>query len=154
MSDQVPDTDNDVIARIDALHDLFRRRLLDDRDKRAMLQTLAERLELAERRRDSEHLRPLTHHLALVVDRADSAGEDNPLAQSLADEICDALAAYGVVQVPATGPVLAGQHEVLDAGGAAPAEALHIVRLVRRGFVKDGVVLRPALVIAEPDRSS
>lgn len=149
MTAGAPEQPDEVIQRLDALLDLFRRRLLDDRDKRAMLQTLAERLELAERRREPEFVRPLAHRLVLVLDRIRNSGSTDPFVASVAEELSDVLASIGVVEVPAEGPVLPHEHEVVDAGDAAPSDPLRIVEVLRRGYAKDAIVIRPATVRAE-----
>lgn len=141
----------DVVGRLDDLRDLFRRRLLDDRDKRRLLHELAERAERADRRREPELLTPLVRQLALVMDRMDDSGDPSGLAASFADEIVDILAIHGIAQVAGHGPVDPQCHEVavIEAEPARAQQAqLLVARVLRRGFMLNGRVVRPAQVVA------
>jgi molecular chaperone GrpE (heat shock protein) len=160
----------DLESRLDSLADqltklgdLFRRRLLDDRDKRTLIDQLTEKVDRLERSSAAEAARPLVTRLALVIDRldatlstaADSANgaacsgpqAEDPvmgLVRSIADEILDVLDAMGVTVVDEAGVFDPKCHEVVEVSGEG--SSLEVLAVRRRGFVKDGVVLRPALV--------
>lgn len=131
---------------VDDLRDLFRRRLIDDREKRQTIDLLHRRVEELERTRAAETLRPLVHRVALIIDRiqsADATGAD--LLASVADELHDLLLSLGVSTIDATGDFDPRRHEVAGVdGGDGPR--LAITRLLRGGYEKDGVVLRAAVV--------
>lgn len=139
-----------VEARLDELTDLFRRRLLDDRDKRRMLDDALDRVRAAEAGPFRQYLHPVVAGLALVLDRLDSyEGADPDFAASVRDELLDVLGRHGVTPVAADGPVDLGRHEVVAVEGAPDvAGPMEVTRLVRRGFEHAGWVFRPAQVIA------
>jgi molecular chaperone GrpE (heat shock protein) len=138
----------DLLTKIDELSDLFRRRLLDDRDKKVLLQQLSERAEWAERHREAALLRPLASQLALVIDRIDASAPQSPIISSFAEEIIDILGHYGITEVPDSGSVQPLMHEIVAVEGTrSEGGTLVIERRVRRGFLLDSVVIRAAQVV-------
>jgi len=137
-------------ARLDELTDLFRRRLLDDRDKRRMVDEAQERARAAEVGPFRQFLHPVVVGLALVVDRLDShEGPDAEFAASVRDELLDVLDRHGVGTVAATGQVDLTRHEVVGVEGeAAPDGSMEVARVVRRGFQHADWVFRSAQVVA------
>lgn len=139
-----------IEARLDELTDLFRRRLLDDRDKRRMIDEALERARAAEVGPFRQFLHPVVAGLALVVDRLDAyQGPDPDFAGSIRDELLDVLGRQGVTEVASTGPVDLTRHEVVAVEGeAAQGGPAEIARVVRRGFQHADWVFRPAQVVA------
>jgi molecular chaperone GrpE len=83
------------------LSDLFRRRLLNDRENREATAALHEQLGWMRESLAGATLRPLLYDLVLMADRVENAGEDDTgLAASLRLEILDVLARYGVHRMP------------------------------------------------------
>jgi len=134
--------------RLDGLSDLFKRRLLDDRAKQVVIEDLQARLTSAERAISAATLRPLVDGLSLVIDRLVGADPTADLRDSLIDELEDVIESLGVRRIGAdTGdPVDRLRHEVTSASG--DGSELRVGHLVRTGYEKDGVVLRPAKITA------
>lgn len=145
-----PGTHAGIEARLDELTDLFRRRLLDDRDKRRMLDDALDRVRAAEAGPFRQYLYPVVAALALVLDRLDAyEGADPDFAASVRDELLEVLGRHGVTPVVADGPVDPGRHEVVAVDGAPGLTGtMEVTRLVRRGFEHAGWVFRPAQVVA------
>lgn len=139
-----------IEARLDELTDLFRRRLLDDKDKRRLIDDEHERVRAAEVGPFRQFLHPVVTGLALVVDRLDAyEGTDPSFAASIRDELLDVLARHGVLPVPDAGAVDPLRHEVVAMDGVQAAQ-MAVSRVVRRGFQHAGWVFRPARVVAAP----
>jgi len=141
--------------RLDSLTDLFRRRLLDDRAKQATIDDLKTRLERAEQAQAAEALRPLVTRVAQVVERLQSAPPSEDLRASLIEELEDILHLFGVTTIAGSGGVDPRRHEIVSVTGEG--SELRVGGLVRAGYEKDGVVLRPARITAiraDPARGS
>lgn len=141
---------DDVGPRIDALQDLFRRRLLEDRDKKAVIDRLFERVERAESAVAGDHLRPVADRFALLLARFEADREpDTQFVKSLADELRDALeACFGLVEVSYEefNPELHDVDHVIGDG-----VEVSIDKVLRPGFRWADRVLRPALVVIRRD---
>ncbi|MGH3867262.1 MAG: nucleotide exchange factor GrpE [Pseudonocardiaceae bacterium] len=139
-----------IEARLDELTDLFRRRLLDDKDKRRLIDDAHERARAAEVGPFRQFLHPIVTGLALVMDRLDAyEGTDPSFVASIRDELLDVFARHGVLPVSDAGPVDPLRHEVVAVDGAQAAQ-MAVSRVVRRGFQHAGWVFRPAQVVATP----
>jgi molecular chaperone GrpE (heat shock protein) len=140
----------DIQARLDELVDLFRRRLLDDRDKRRLIDEAFERVRSAEEGAFRQSLQPFAVGVALVIDRLDGyTGADPGFAASIRDELLDVLERQGVVEIEAAGPVDPRLHEVsrvVDAVDAGATPTVH--HLLRRGYRHGDWVFRAARVVA------
>ncbi|WP_130799712.1 nucleotide exchange factor GrpE [Streptomyces otsuchiensis] len=141
----------ELLDRLDVLTGLFERRILDDREKRRQVEEL----------RDGpfrQHLHPLVHRLALLIDRLDQEAdgaqpdEDAPvaperaLARSVRDELLEALAAHGVREIAGEGPFDPVCQEAAEVVRDSSAEPGTVDRVVRRGFAHGDWVFRPARV--------
>jgi len=138
-----------VIARLDMLADLFRRRLQDDRVKATAIDELASQLRAAEVGHFRQVLHPLVRRLALVVDRLDGcAGADSDFVSSVRDEILDVLLDHGVRSIEADRDS-AFDPRMQEAVGTEPTGAAPgtVIRVVRRGFAHGDWVFRPAQVV-------
>jgi molecular chaperone GrpE (heat shock protein) len=148
VSDEV--TLVDLSERLDGLTDLFRRRLLDDRAKVAVIEDLQGRLDRADRMASASALSPLVDSLGLVMERLKSSDPTESLVTSIVSEIEYILeSVVGVSQISADpgAPVDRRRHEVISASG--DGSELIVAELVRAGYEKDGVVLKPAAIVAE-----
>jgi molecular chaperone GrpE (heat shock protein) len=144
---------DDLMRILDELRDLFRRRLLDDRDKRLLVEELHDRVQRAEEGIALEYLLPLIFRIMLVVDRLDDyAGADPDFVASIREEMLLAFSQHGVESVDGLGPVDPGFHEVVGVQGGRdrPGAALMVERVVQRGFRYGARLLRPARVTAVP----
>ncbi len=136
-------------AEIEALSDLFRRRLLDDRTHRHALDLLHARAQTAEAGLGAEFLVPVVSQLIRLADRAEMhAPHDQCAVGSVVDELRDILRDCGVAEIAAAGVPVDGRiHEVRAVTGARPG-ALYVERIVHRGYSYSGRTLRPATVDA------
>ncbi|SEQ08426.1 nucleotide exchange factor GrpE [Microlunatus flavus] len=138
-----------VSEQLDGLTDLFRRRLLDDRAKQAVIEDLGQRLNNAEAARSAAALKPIVHSLSMVIERLRTSAPDADLVESIGHELEDVLeSVVGVAPIaPIKGdPVDPLRHEVVAAHG--DGTELRVAELRRGGYEKDGIVLKPARVTA------
>lgn len=137
-----------VSGRLDELTDLFRRRLLDDRAKQAVIEDLQARLDRAEAALSAASLKPLVDGLSLVIERLQASDQADEFRASITDELEYVLETVGVAAISAKPgePVDRLRHRVTSATGNGPE--LRVAELIRSGYEKHGVVLRPATVTA------
>jgi molecular chaperone GrpE (heat shock protein) len=139
-----------LAGQLDQLQDLFRRRLLDDRDKRQLIDALSAKVDHLEKARAAEAERPLVTRIALVIDRIEGRRppDESGFLSSIADELIDVLEAMGVTPIPVTEAFDARKHEVVRVEGGS-GDGLRVTAVLRRGYEKSGVILRPAQVAVE-----
>lgn len=137
-----------LAAEVAELRDLFRRRLLDDKDRRRLYDELYQQLQWAREGLEQQTLAPLLRELCLVIDRIDpeTAGE---LARSVRDELLEIVARRGVTPIEAAAePFDPSRHEAVDTVPAAPgAPPGQVAAIVRPGYRHGERVLRPAQVV-------
>jgi molecular chaperone GrpE len=135
--------------RLDSLTDLFKRRLLDDRAKQAVIEDLQARLTRADKEASATALKPLVDSLALVIERLQSGQPSAELVASIGNEleyILESIVGVTTISAAAGDAIDRLRHEVVSAAGQGTD--LRVAELVRTGYEKDGVVLRPAKVTA------
>lgn len=132
--------------QLNVLTDYFRRRLLNDRAKQTVIDDLQRRLTDAETARSVAALRPLVVRLALAIERIESAPPSEDLKLSVIDELHDILDMFGVSRIGMADEVDPRRHEIVSVTGDGPR--LRVGELLRAGYEKDGIVLRPAQVTA------
>lgn len=133
--------------KLDGLTDLFKRRLLDDRSRQILIEDLQARLTRAEKAASATALKPVVDGLALVIERLRATDPDDRL--HVVDEleyVIESLMGVAPISAAAGDPVDRLRHEVLSARGEG--RLLRVEELLRHGYEKDGVVLRPAKVAA------
>jgi molecular chaperone GrpE len=136
----------DLVRKLDELNDLFRRRLVEDREKQKAFDALYRELNQSRAIADGQYLVPLIRRLINVVDRLrDSPGD---FAPSIADELTEILATYEVEEVRPTLPGFdPSTQEVASVVEAATADDDGTVAGVRRSGWRLGArLLRPVLV--------
>jgi molecular chaperone GrpE (heat shock protein) len=137
--------------RLDELTDLFRRRLLDDRDKARAIAALQSELAHSRDGVRRQVLEPIMRQLILVRDRIDNhtavTEEPSDFLRSLGDEISEVLAQYGVARVDRFDrfdPALA------ESVGTRPTEDRDldgtVATVERPAYIWSSVLLRPAAV--------
>ena len=147
MSDNNGDATLDSLAdQLATLTDLFRRRLLDDRAKQARIEDMQVKLERAERERAAESLRPLVTRISMVIERLQSTPPSTELSESIIEELDDILSTFGIRSIGLGDEVDPRRHEIVSVSGEGPV--LEAKELIRTGYEKDGVVLRPARITA------
>ncbi|MGD0556273.1 MAG: nucleotide exchange factor GrpE [Streptosporangiaceae bacterium] len=145
--DECPDASAQQVAqRLDELTDLFRRRLLDDREKQRAFDALYRELAQARALAEGQHLVPLIRRLINVIDRLST--DPGELATSVAEELADILAMYEVEEIkPGSGAFDPRTQEVATVVDAVEAGEDGTVASVRRSGWRLGTrVLRPTLV--------
>jgi len=126
-----------IKQRLDELLDLFRRRLLDDKAKNALIDDLRRQL-------DAASLAPLYRELLHVVDR--STAPANDLAVSLGEEIIAVLERHGVTVAPTDAAFDPHIHRLAETR-VSPLPAGQVVEVIRPGYCLGNLVLRPAIVV-------
>ena len=132
-----------VSEQLAQLSDLFRRRLLEDRNQRQLIAEQQERIARPESDLSGERLIPLLRGLRLVVGRARAHSEDG-IGESIAEEIIEALIAFGIDPIDQPGTFDPSRHEVVEVDGSPTIPA--VSRIVSVGFAKHGHTLIPAQV--------
>jgi molecular chaperone GrpE len=142
--------------RLDELTDLFRRRLIDDKEKQRAFDALYRELAQSRALADGQYLVPLVRRLINVIDRL--TADSGELAGSVAEELTDILAMYEVEQIkPGSDLFDPKNQEVATVVDAADAGEDGTVASVRRSGWRLGTrVLRPTLVDVRrlPDRDA
>ncbi len=138
-------------GQIVELTDLFRRRLLDDREKQRAFDALYEELTRVRAMAEGELALPLARRVFHVIDRLDATPGD--LAESLTEELVDALDAMGIEEVRDAGLFDPSVHELLAPATGQPLAAGQPIKKVRRGWRQGSRLVRAALVQAETSPS-
>jgi len=137
----------ELAAGVAGLEDLFRRRLLDDRDKRRAFDEMYVRLERAEAAMTVQPALPLIRDVIAVLDRIEQyEGPDGDFAQSVTDELLEALQRQGVSQAatPATAdPKVTEIYEVVSRENITGPV---VVAVHHHGYRNVDRIIRPALV--------
>jgi molecular chaperone GrpE len=138
----------EVAERLDELTDLFRRRLLDDRDKRRAIDALEQRLEELEPLARGEAAVPLAREMLPLVDRLDGYdGPDASVVSSVVDELLVALARCGIEEIAVDSEFDPRQQEAVEHVGTDDDGSLRVAEVRRRGFRTPYRVLRPSQVV-------
>jgi molecular chaperone GrpE (heat shock protein) len=141
-----PAGQQEIARRLDELADLFRRRLVEDREKQKAFDALYRELTQARAIADGQYLVPLVRRLINVIDRLrETPGE---FAPSIADELTDILSMYEVEELrpktPAFDPATQEVAAVFET--AAPDEEGTIAGVRRSGWRFGARLLRAVLV--------
>ncbi|QSE87877.1 nucleotide exchange factor GrpE (plasmid) [Rhodococcus pseudokoreensis] len=134
------------------LRDLFVRRLMDDKLRAGLFDTLQEELRSSREILTARAQDGLVKEMLLVVDRLLTAGNSQyqdlqELALSGADEILESLWRRGIEQVPAAGPLDPRVHEVVATIVSERASEVGTIAVVNRhGYLCGERLLRPAQV--------
>ncbi|RKS04471.1 molecular chaperone GrpE (heat shock protein) [Nocardiopsis sp. Huas11] len=171
--DGVAPSESEVSRQLAQLTDLFTRRLKDDRDKRALIEDLKDRLRTAENGAVLDQIAPFVTGTIRVVDRLDAhiierahredpGGPTDPnleFLRSVRLELLDLLAQHQVEQIDVQVLFDPRVHEVVEMrGDHRDGRDIRILALVRRGFHHPSRLLRPAQVVTEevaaPERRS
>jgi molecular chaperone GrpE len=136
----------ELARRLDELGDLFRRRLVEDREKQKAFDALYRELSQSRALADGQYLVPLARRLINVVDRLRQTPGD--FAPSIADELTEILAMYEVEELrPKLAAFDPATQEVASVVEAATADDDGTVAGVRRSGWRLGArLLRPVLV--------
>ncbi|MEI8080386.1 MAG: nucleotide exchange factor GrpE [Actinomycetes bacterium] len=148
----VPDATSGKLAelteQVAGLRDLFARRLMEDKTKKAMFDELYSQMQFAKEGLIKSTIAPMISELLLVIDRIETSEDDSAMVQSVRDELLEVLARRGVQPIEATTgvPFDATIHQAVGAiDDDLPTG--YIVAQERTGYRQGASLLRPAQVI-------
>jgi molecular chaperone GrpE len=144
-----PESLAQLAGEVADLKDLFRRRLLEDRQKKELYDALYGQLEASRAGLVRQMVEPVLREVVLVLDRLEGLDPDDALAESVRAELFDVLARRGVEPIDiAAGTFDPSSQEIVDVIDVDdPTEANQVVRVQRRGYRYSDAVLRPAQVV-------
>lgn len=139
----------ELVAQTNSLQDLFRRRLLEDRNNRAVIEELRLTIAQLEDERTGRQLVPFLEAASLLITRVRSESErraDSFLA-SVNEELVDSLRIFGIKVIDQPGPYDARRHEIIE---MLPGDGSILVvrQILSPGFERSNYVLKPAKVLA------
>lgn len=144
-------TNAELLEKMQVLHDLFNRRLLQDRQKQEMYDKLYAELETARKAADGVAALPLLRDLMLVVDRFERyQGPDGDFVDHAAQELLELLRRQGIepIALEIGSPFDPSICEIIETQ-LVDDEGWHslVVQVVRRGYRHGERVVRPAHVV-------
>lgn len=148
MTDEVVGNVDQLATEIRELRDLFARRLYEDRQKAALIETITQQsrsaLDLAENRA----LEPLIKEILLALDRLAELPDPTGHTSSVADEILEVFARRGLERIPALTQFDPQIHEIVSREPLPDDfEGPSQMRVQREGYVFGERVLRPVQVV-------
>lgn len=134
--------------KVQYLQDLFQRKLLEDRAKNQLIESLQASLAERDAIASGAAFRDLFAEALVAVDRLRSEQPDRDLNESVIDELLEVFARRGLEQVPNSGKLDPRLHEVIETVDPSDEHpAGYIVYVKREGFVLGERLLRPARVV-------
>ena len=143
---------HELRSELTALRDLFSRRLMNDKQKAELIQTLTAGANFA-------CIEPFLYDLILLLDRID--GSEDELVQSVQEELMEILERRGVEKIEVASefdPRLCKAVRVVESEDAG---AMRIGGVLRSGYTFAGRVVRPVEVVVikpkkpdEPEEST
>lgn len=136
----------DLKEEIRALRDLFTRRLMNDRQKNELIQTVTDGAKYA-------FIEPFLYDIILLLDGIDRSEDET--VRSIRDELLEILERRGVRRIevkPEFDPKL---YKAVRAVDSDEITSLRVTHIVRRGYTLDNRVIRPAeVVVARPKKTA
>lgn len=138
----------DLAREVRDLRDLFQRRLLNDKLQRQLYDDLYRQLQMANGQLSHQAVVPLLRQVVLIVDRIEATHTDDPVVESIRQELLELLARQGVVRLTAVGKLFDPHlHQASSTVAVSDAEQDGLVsRELRAGYLIEDRVLRPAEV--------
>lgn len=137
----------DVRDEIANLTDLFRRRLMEDKARNSLYESVQEQAKSAQDLLRYRAFESLFREALLAVDRLRAEAATPELVESAVDELLEVFARRTLIPIDDTGefdPRLHEAVETIPASDQAPAGS--IVAVHRTGYTLDGRLLRPTQV--------
>lgn len=132
---------NEIKQQISGIQDLFVRRLYDDKQKTALINSLEEKASFA-------YIEPFLSDVILVLDRLEKAGPENQeFASSIADELYEILNRRGVERIKVTQKFDPALNKAVRVENDDTADTPRVTRIIRNGYTFNGKVIRPAEVV-------
>ncbi len=129
---------NEIRDEINALKDLFTRRLMNDKQKNELIQVLTDEAKHA-------YIEPFLYDLILLLDRMEYS--DNDTVRSIREELTEILERRGVTVISESTDLNPKYCKVIRAEEKEDIVAPQILRVVRKGYVTLEKVIRPLEVI-------
>lgn len=139
-----------LAEQVGELRDLFRRRLLEDKTKNQLVQSVQASLEARDALDRGDVFRDVFLEILLAIDRLATETPSPQLAASVRDELLEVMARRGLQPVPELQTLDARVHEVVgtaEAPDQRDGAAERILEVRRPGYTLAGRVLRPAQVV-------
>ncbi|WJZ03079.1 co-chaperone GrpE [Corynebacterium freiburgense] len=140
----------EILAEIEKLTDLFRRRLLNDRNYLTIISNMKEKVELTEEKLRGRNLVPFLQHIRLLLERIDFLTRDYPdndHFKSIGDELRSCLLLLDVELIDLLEPfdprrhtAVSSREELLVLGD----QGAIVERVIKVGFSRNKEVLIPA----------
>ena len=130
---------NEIRDEINALKDLFTRRLMNDKQKNELIQTLTDEAKHA-------YIEPFLYDIILLLDRIEYS--DNETVRSIHEELTEILERRGVSLISESSDLNPKYCKVIRSEERDDIIAPQILRIVRKGYLIQGKVVRPLEVIA------
>ncbi|HEY4225759.1 MAG TPA: nucleotide exchange factor GrpE [Pseudolysinimonas sp.] len=130
------------------LRDLFRRRLLEDKSKSALIETVQKQAEAVTDALRHRQFESLFREALLAVDRLQAEPASPELIGSVIDELLDVFGRRSLVAIDDSGAFDPSVHHIV--GTVLATEQLpvdSIAAVERMGYLLDGRLLRPSQVI-------
>lgn len=136
-----------ISQQLNNLQDLFKRRLLDDKLKTTMHETLAQQLQLSQSTAEQRSFEPLFKQLLLAVDRLEEGPASQELSKSIVDELTQIIENWGCVRIVEEATFNPKFHEVTETLATLDqSEHGKIHNVIRPGYLFGERVLRPSRV--------
>ncbi|MFC4245346.1 nucleotide exchange factor GrpE [Gryllotalpicola reticulitermitis] len=148
----------ELAQEVGQLRDLFQRRLLDDKAKNVLIETVQEQARAAQELLRRKQLESLLKEALLAVDRLRTEDPSRELSESVSDELLEVFRRRGLQEIDDSGDFDGRMHQIVatvPASDTFPAGSIVDVR--RQGYLLEDRVLRPAQVTiatAADDRES
>ena len=127
----------DVQKEVTELKDLFYRRLMNDKQKTELINSVSAFAQFS-------FIEPFLNDILLLLDRVDR--HDGDFAASVGDELFEIINRRGVERVDTTGAFNPEQHRAVRTE-ESPFATGTILSVVRNGFSFNGKIFRPADVV-------
>jgi len=137
-----PEPLKNLAVDVSELKDLFRRRLMEDKQKTELIKTLSSAASFAV-------IEPFLVDIILVLDRIEKSTDE--FVCSIHDELLETLQRRGVKRVDVSGGFDPAIHQAVRRESSDEVQSISILQVVRNGYLFGGRVLRPAeVVVAVP----
>ena len=129
---------------IGALRDLFSRRLMNDKQKNELIQTVTDGANYA-------FIEPFLYDIILLLDRIERSEDET--VRSIRDELLEILERRGVEVIKVASEFDPKLYKAVRATESEEITSLRVTHIVRQGYTLSGRVIRPAeVVVARPKR--
>lgn len=148
-------TEVDLAQEVSYLRDLFQRKLMEDRSKNALIQSVQDSLVQRDSLTTGEAFRAVFQESLVALDRLRTEEPSKDLSESVIEELLEVFARRGLEQVPTNVSFDPRYHEIVETV-VSSEEYPHnqIVYVEREGYLLGERLLRPARVVIAFDEKS